>query len=52
MKNRPTNSLPITLFYHWVLGRRLQDLGMTELAEKHLQQASQLDPGGQTPSER
>ena len=28
--------------YHWVLGRRLQDLGMTELAEKHFRQAEQL----------
>ena len=25
-------------FYHWALGRRLQDLGMTELAEKHLRE--------------
>jgi tetratricopeptide (TPR) repeat protein len=28
--------------YHWVLARRLQDLGMTALAEKHFQQAGQL----------
>jgi tetratricopeptide (TPR) repeat protein/ferredoxin len=28
--------------YHWVIGRRLRDLGMTDLAEKHLQQANQL----------
>jgi tetratricopeptide (TPR) repeat protein len=33
----PTNPL-----FHWMLGRRLQDLGMTELAEKHFQQAGQL----------
>ena len=33
----PTNTL-----FHWMLGRRLQDLGMTELAEKHFQQAGQL----------
>jgi tetratricopeptide (TPR) repeat protein/ferredoxin len=33
---------PSNPLYHWVLGRRLQDLGMTELAEKHLQQADQL----------
>ena len=31
-------------FYHWMLGRRLQDLGMTELAEKHFRQADQLRP--------
>jgi tetratricopeptide (TPR) repeat protein len=34
-------------FYHWVLGRRLQDLGMTELAEKHLRQAEQLHAGNE-----
>src|SRR5437660_5675953 len=37
--------------YHWVLGRRLQDLGMTELAEKHLQQAGQLGGSGAMPNE-
>jgi tetratricopeptide (TPR) repeat protein len=36
-KFTPNNPL-----YHWMLGRRLQDLGMTELAEKHFQQAKQL----------
>ena len=42
----PNNSL-----YHWVLARRLQDLGMTDLAEKHFQQAKQLDSGGELPAE-
>jgi tetratricopeptide (TPR) repeat protein len=46
-KFTPNNPL-----YHWVLGRRLQDLGMTQLAEKHFAQAGQVDPGGQTPSQR
>jgi polyferredoxin/tetratricopeptide (TPR) repeat protein len=36
---------PNNPLYHWTIGRRLQDLGMTELAEKHFQQAGQLDPG-------
>jgi polyferredoxin/tetratricopeptide (TPR) repeat protein len=36
-KFTPNNAL-----FHWVLGRRLQDLGMTELSEKHFQQAEQL----------
>jgi len=40
----PNNSL-----FHWVLATRLQDLGMTELAEKHFQQAKQLDTGGELP---
>jgi tetratricopeptide (TPR) repeat protein len=38
--------------YHWVLGRRLQDLGMTELAEKHFRQAGQVDPGNGIPGDR
>ncbi len=38
--------------YHWVLGRRLQDLGMTDLAEKHLQQASRLEAAKEMPGER
>jgi len=42
----PNNSL-----YHWVLARRLHDLGMTELAEKHFQQAKQLDSGSELPAE-
>jgi Flp pilus assembly protein TadD/ferredoxin len=37
---------PNNPFYHWVLGRRLQDLGMTELAEKHFLQAGQLPSSG------
>ena len=40
---------PSNPLYHWVVGRRLQDLGMTELAEKHLRQANQ--PDGATPNE-
>jgi polyferredoxin/tetratricopeptide (TPR) repeat protein len=34
-------------FYHWMIGLRLQNLGMNELAEKHFQRAIQLDPGFQ-----
>jgi len=34
-------------YYHWVLGRRLQDLGMSDLAEKHFQQAGQLGAGNE-----
>ena len=43
---------PNNPLYHWVLGRRLQDLGMTELAEKHLQQANQLGAPKEMPDER
>jgi polyferredoxin/Flp pilus assembly protein TadD len=35
-------------FYHWMIGLRLQNLGMNELAEKHFQRAIQLDPGFQS----
>ena len=35
---------PNNPLYHWVLARRLEDLGMTQLAEKHLQQAKKIDP--------
>jgi len=30
--------------YHWMLGLRLKNLGMNELAEKHFRRAIQLDP--------
>jgi tetratricopeptide (TPR) repeat protein len=43
---------PNNPLFHWMLGRRLQDLGMTAMAEKHFQLAGQLDAGGQTPSQR
>jgi len=43
---------PNNPLYHWVLGRRLQDLGMTDLAEKHLQQSNQLGPAKEMPDER
>ena len=31
-------------FFHWMIGLRLQNLGMIALAEKHFQRAIQLDP--------
>ena len=31
-------------YFQWMVGQRLQNLGMTALAEKHFQQAAQLDP--------
>jgi Flp pilus assembly protein TadD len=43
---------PNNRLYHWVLGRRLQDLGMTGLAEKHFQQAGQLNGSDAKPNER
>jgi tetratricopeptide (TPR) repeat protein len=33
--------------YHWMIGLRLQNLAMNQLAEKHFQRAIQLDPSFQ-----
>ena len=41
-ENQADQFTPDNPFYHWVIGLRLQDLGMTELAEKHFQRAIQL----------
>ena len=35
-------------YYHWMLGLRLENLKMNDLAEKHFQLAIQLDPGFQS----
>jgi tetratricopeptide (TPR) repeat protein len=35
---------PDNPLYHWMIGLRLKNLGMNELAEKHFQRAIQLDP--------
>ena len=34
-------------YYHWMIGLRLQNLGMKDLAEKHFQRAIQIDSGFQ-----
>jgi tetratricopeptide (TPR) repeat protein/NAD-dependent dihydropyrimidine dehydrogenase PreA subunit len=51
-ENQAEQFTPNNPLFHWVLGRRLQDLGMTELAEKHLQQANQLGAAKEMPDER
>jgi tetratricopeptide (TPR) repeat protein len=35
---------PADPFFHWMVGLRLQNVGMNALAEKHFQRAVQLDP--------
>ena len=35
---------PADPYFHWMLGLRLENIGMRKLAEKHFQQAIQLDP--------
>ena len=37
-------STPADPLFHWILGLRLQNVGMKELAEKHFQRAIQLNP--------
>jgi tetratricopeptide (TPR) repeat protein len=37
-------STPENPFFHWMVGLRLQHVGMAELAEKHFRRAIQLDP--------
>ncbi|MGH9970280.1 MAG: 4Fe-4S binding protein, partial [Pyrinomonadaceae bacterium] len=43
---------PDNPLYHWMIGLRLQNLRMNELAEKHFQRAIQLDPGFQARRKR
>src|SRR5581483_1510829 len=43
---------PNDALFHWMIARPLQDLGMTGLAEKHFQRATQLDSGSQPPNGR
>ncbi len=35
---------PQDAYFHWMLGMRLQNIGMTSLSEKHYQKAIQIDP--------
>jgi len=35
---------PVDPYFHWMLGLRLQNVGMTDLAEKHFGRAIQLNP--------
>ena len=42
---------PNDSLFHWMIGQRLRDLGMSDLAEKHLQQASRLEAAKEMPGE-
>ncbi len=44
-QQRADQATPSDPRFHWMLGMRLENLGMDALAEKHFQQAIQLDPG-------
>jgi tetratricopeptide (TPR) repeat protein len=43
-EQRADQGTPDVPAYHWMLGMRLTNLGMKELAEKHYARAIQLDP--------
>jgi polyferredoxin/tetratricopeptide (TPR) repeat protein len=45
LEKRADAFTPDDPLYHWMIGLRLQNLGMNELAEKHFQRAIELDPG-------
>ena len=55
-RERADQATPADPRFHWMLGMRLRNLGMDELAEQHFQQAIRLDPGlqarGQSDSTR
>lgn len=43
-ENQADRSTPADPLFHWILGLRLQNVGMNQLAEKHFQRAIQLNP--------
>ena len=44
LEKQADQSTPADPFFHWMLGLRLQNVGMNALAEKHFARAIQLDP--------
>ena len=47
-QNQADRITPPDPFFHWMIGLRLQNLGMNALAEKQFQRAIQLDPSFRT----
>lgn len=43
-ERRAEQSTPNDPYFHWVIALRLQNIGMSELAEKHFARAIQIDP--------
>jgi polyferredoxin/tetratricopeptide (TPR) repeat protein len=48
-EKRADQFTPNDPLFHWMIGQRLRDLGMNDLAEKHFQRADQLDRKNETP---
>jgi tetratricopeptide (TPR) repeat protein len=44
LARQAASSTPDVPLYHWMIGLRLKNLGMTGFAEEHFQRAIQLDP--------
>ena len=44
-EQRADQYTPPNPFFHWMVGLRLQGVGMARLAEKHFRRAIELDPG-------
>ena len=44
-ERRADQATPADPFFHWMVGLRLQHVGMVSLAEKHFRRAIELDPG-------
>jgi len=44
LERQADQSTPNDPLYHWMLGLRLKNLGMNDMAEKHFQSAIQLEP--------
>jgi polyferredoxin/tetratricopeptide (TPR) repeat protein len=45
LERRADRATPADPFFHWMVGLRLQGVGMAGLAEKHFRRALELDPG-------
>jgi len=43
-EKKAESATPNDPLFHWMVGLRLQNVGMNELAEKHFQKAIQLNP--------
>jgi tetratricopeptide (TPR) repeat protein/NAD-dependent dihydropyrimidine dehydrogenase PreA subunit len=44
LERQADQAIPPNPFFHWMVGARLQRVGMARLAEKHFRKAGELDP--------
>ena len=43
-EGRAERYIPNDPYFHWMLGQRLRNIGMTALSDKHFTRAAQLNP--------